>query len=429
MLRTRTILAFLLICTVSYLLVRIFSPYWAIIFLSLFFLFVGSALAWIAMEFEFEIKRKKMPPYPFVSVIVPNYNGAKTLLGCVQAVKSFSYPKNRMEIIVVDDKSTDESLSLLENVHGIRVLRQPKNKGKAAGINRALKVAKGELVACIDSDTYPAPDCLWKMASLFDSPKVGAVTGLIRVHKPKNLLMRIQEIEYLIGFGFYQSLMSVINAAYVTPGPMAMYKRKVLLDLGGYDEHNITEDMEIALRLQYNGYHIRAAHDANIYTEVPANYKGWFRQRLRWYRGAIMNKYKYREMIFNPKFGDLGVFSMPFTFMLEMSSVIVLFIVGVLIAESAYWTIQTILVWQSVQAWPAFEAPQILINSSAFFSYIILCAVFIFSLALAHKIAKERYPIARIVPTLSIIVYYSLAVSVVWLISLFKEINASDYRW
>lgn len=429
MLRIRTVLAFLLICAASYLLVHLFSPYWPIIFLSLFFLFVGSALVWVAMEFEFELKRKKMVSPPFVSVIVPNYNGAKTLLGCVNAVKNFSYPKNRMEILVVDDKSTDHSLSLLEKVRGIKILRQPKNQGKAAGINRALKVAKGELVACIDSDTYPAPDCLWKMASLFDSPNVGAVTGLIRVHQPKNLLMRIQEIEYLIGFGFYQSLMSLINAAYVTPGPMAMYQRKVLLDLGGYDEHNITEDMEIALRLQYNGYRIRAAHDANIYTEVPGNFKSWFRQRLRWYRGAIMNKYKYREMIFNPKFGDLGVFSMPFTFMLEMSSVIVLFIVGVLVAESAYWTVQTLLAWQSIQSWPAFEAPQILINSSAFFSYIILCAVFLFSLSLAHKIAKERFPLSRIVPTLSIIVYYSLAVSIVWLISLFKEINGSDYRW
>lgn len=429
MLRKRTILVFIALFLLAFLAVRFFSEHWIMVFLSLFFLFVGSVFIWVYLDFSFLLSEKKWRKLPKVSVVIPNYNGARTIGNCLKAVTAFDYPKELLEIIVSDDGSTDASVEIAKKFSGVKVLVHKKNKGKAAVINDGLKTAKGEFAACIDSDTYPEPDCLRKMIALFDTERVCAVTGLICVHKPRNLLMRIQEIEYLIGFGFYQSVLSFINAAFVTPGPMCVYRRQALLDIGGYDEENITEDMEIALRLQYNGYQIRACHQARIYTEAPATWKGWLRQRLRWYRGKIFNTKKYREMVFNPRFGDLGVFSLPFTFILELSSIFTLFIIAVLLLQNAMLSLQALQAWHSISTAPPLYFPTLLVHSSAFFTYFILISVFLFAVAASHSIAREKISVKKAVPITSIIVFYSLAVAIVWLVSLFKEINKSSYRW
>ncbi|MFH1256189.1 MAG: glycosyltransferase [Candidatus Diapherotrites archaeon] len=425
--RLRVIFFLVFMVAFAYLLAKTITPYWTMVLLTLIFLYVGSIFFFIYYDFKDELN-KTIKPWPTVSILIPNFNGEATVKKCVESCKAMRYPK-KTEVIVVDDASTDNSYEILKKISGIKLLRQKKNSGKAAALNRAIAESKGEIVACIDSDTYPSEDCLEKMVPLFAEKKVGAVTGLIRVHNPSNFLQRVQEIEYLIGFAFYQSMLSIINAAFVTPGPMCLYRRQMLVESGGYDEENITEDMEIALRIQASKYKIRACHNASIYTEVPRGIRQWLKQRTRWYRGRVYNTWKYRHMLFNQEYGALGTFSFPITFFLDFASVFVFFVISAMLVDTLRYAILMALAWAKVSAFPVLQAPVVIINSSAFFFYFVLICVFAFSTYFSFVIAKQKISFKNIPPMLFIIFVYSVGVAFVWLYAFLNELNRSEYKW
>lgn len=262
-------------------------------------------------------KNENIPPepakYPHVTIIIPSFNSGETIFKCLKACKQMEY-SGTYDIVVVDDGSKDGTYERLQQDRGITLLRNPKNIGKAAALNFGLRHAKGEIVACIDSDTYPKKDTLQKAVKHFyENEKVASVVVFVCVSHPKTLLERIQEIEYWISFGFFFRTIASIDGLYVTPGPTALYRKDILLSLGGFDEQNLTEDMEIALRMQKHGYKIRACHETAVYTEVPSTLGRLFRQRLRWYRGGVMNILKYIDLFFNPKYGEFGLFILPTT--------------------------------------------------------------------------------------------------------------------
>lgn len=424
--RARTVFAFVLFFSIAFLLARMSLIYWAFIVLSVVFLFVGSVMLAAYLKFSRE-KKKELEKLPSVSVLIPCYNRAHSIEKCVNSVKAMRYPK-AFEIIVVDDASTDNSYKLLKKMRGIKLVRNKKNSGKAASLNRAMKIAKGDVVACIDADTYPAPEALERMAACFYNEKVGAVSALIKPCETKNLLQKAQEIEYLIGFGFSQSAMSSINSIIVTPGPMALYRRQLLIDLGDYDEHNLTEDMEIALRIRKNHYDIVACPTAKVFTETPASWKGWLRQRQRWYRGKIFNTYKYREMLFNFEYGEVAHFGLPLTFLLEMSSVFMLFLIMSSLADGLLFGAGVLAAYIHTGFF-SFEVAPIVVNSASVFVNAVILANFTVAVLLSHQVARERIGLRKLPGIVFIVIGYSLLVSIVWLVCLFKEINKSSSQW
>ncbi len=425
-LKARTVFAFLALFLLAFLVVRLEFFLWVFLLLSIVFLFVGCVMLAGYLRFTME-KKKKSSEFPSVSVLIPCYNRANSIEKCLAAVKAMKYPK-KVEIVVVDDASKDASFKILGKISGIRLFRNQKNSGKAASLNRAMKIAKGEIVACIDADTYPAPDALEKMVANFYNEKVGAVSALIKPVETKNILQKAQEIEYLIGFGFSQSAMSSMNSIIVTPGPMALYRRQLLIDIGGYDEKNITEDMEIALRIRKNRFDIVACPEAKVFTETPDNWKDWFRQRQRWYRGKIFNTYKYRDMIFNLKYGEVAHFGLPLTFMLEMSSVFMIFLIIANFADALIFGVKVLAASIHTGFFPL-EVPAIAMNSVSVFVNAVILANFGVGVSLSHQVAKEKISLAKLPGIVFIIFFYSLFVSLVWLVCLFKEINKSSSQW
>ncbi|HID73281.1 TPA: glycosyltransferase family 2 protein, partial [Candidatus Micrarchaeota archaeon] len=97
-------------------------------------------------------------------------------------------------------------------------------------------------------------------------------------------------------------------------GPFSIFRRKVLIELGGFDEHNLVEDQEIALRMQANHYKIRSSMTADVYTEPPATFGEFITQRVRWQRGGLRNYWKYRYLI-KPEYGDFGMFFVPLNYL------------------------------------------------------------------------------------------------------------------
>ncbi|MFH1056919.1 MAG: glycosyltransferase family 2 protein [Candidatus Micrarchaeota archaeon] len=407
-------------------------PYLAI-FLAANFVFIYVAIVYLLKYWEKQeqsISRKK----PFVTIIVPCYNSEKTVEKCLESVFSLSYPK-KLQVIAVNDASTDSTLERLRKIKkkhpSLEILSFPENQGKARSLNLALKKAKGEVVACIDSDTYPAKDALEKMVRLFNEEKVGAVTALVCVSKAKNFVQKIQEIEYYTAFGFWHTALSEFDGLLVTPGPMSIYSRKALVKIGGFDEKNITEDMEIALRLQDNGFKIKLTTDAVVHTEVPDSWGKLYKQRLRWLRGKIFNGVKYKHMLFNSRYGDFGKFVYPISFVIELLGVVVvsriLFLHGGNFLNDLLGAIGVARVDTSL-LYNAGIYSSAVINSSAFF-FLFTILVWAYIVWLSFGIAKRKITLDQLPALAVFMTLYSTFISMVYFTSAVHEIIGTERKW
>ena len=380
---------------------------------------------------------KEEPPipepekYPHVTVVIPSFNARGTIFNCLEACKKMKY-SGKFDILVVDDGSTDGSFDLLAKTPGVTMLPNKLHRGKAAALNFAMKHAKGEIVVCIDSDTYPAEDCLQKVIKHFyEDERVASVVVFVCVNNPRSILQRIQEIEYWISFGFFFRTIASIDGLYVTPGPTAFYKKAILQKLGGFDEQNLTEDMEIALRMQKNGYKIRACHETSVLTDVPADLGRLFRQRLRWYRGGVMNILKYIDLFFNPAYGDFGIFILPTT--LGSGFFAALFMAWTLMSWS-----RNFFDWLSpftynfsagVSATVAGLGNGLLTFQSAWVLGLFSLAIWAYFLIKSFEISKTEPKMRHILPLVCLLWLYPFFVGFVFMVSYIYELFGVKYTW
>ncbi|MFO8015529.1 MAG: glycosyltransferase family 2 protein [Candidatus Woesearchaeota archaeon] len=287
-----------------------------------FGLFTSTLFFITLLERRSEIKSPKPRRLPSVSLVVPAYNEEKTISRTLRSLLELDYPKSKLEIMVVDDGSTDRTYSIAKRFEkrGIKVLTKP-NTGKGNSLNHALKKAKGELFAALDADSFASPDCLRKMVAYFGNPKVMAVTPSLKVYHPKGFLQRIQSVEYLVGI-YLRKVFGMMGSIHVTPGPLTIYRKEFFDKYGPYDGDNITEDIEIALRIQSKRYIVENAADASVYTVGPDTFNSLMRQRRRWYLGFINNVQRYKNL-FHPSYGNLGIFILPGSFFSVLLAIMV----------------------------------------------------------------------------------------------------------
>jgi cellulose synthase/poly-beta-1,6-N-acetylglucosamine synthase-like glycosyltransferase len=194
-------------------------------------------------------------------------------------------------------------------MHSIIKVLDKSNSGKADSLNQALKIAKGELFAVVDADSYPEKIAISSLIGFFDDEKVGAATTRIQVKYPHNFIRNLQAIEYKV-IAFTRKLLGFLDAIYVTPGPLAIYRKSALLKIGGFDTKNMTEDIEATWHLVYEGYKIRMSFISKVFTVAPDSTKKWFKQRIRWNVGGMQTLSKYKSNFFRK--GMLGFFILPF---------------------------------------------------------------------------------------------------------------------
>jgi len=253
-----------------------------------------------------------------VSFVVPAYNEGKSIRETVEHIFDIGYGNIR-EVIVVNDCSKDNTQevveSLMKKYPKLKLINNKKNLGSAAASqNAGLKEAKGELIAIVDGDSFPAKLSINKMAGFFDDPKVGAVTCPVLARNKNKFWEKIQGIEYQ-AISFARKLLEYVDAIYVTPGPLALYRKTTLDEIGGFDESNMTQDIEATWHLAHNGWDRKMCLGTHVTSIVPNKIKPWWRQRRRWNIGGLQCIYKYRKFI--GKKGMLGFFIIPF-FMINM---------------------------------------------------------------------------------------------------------------
>jgi len=396
----------------------------------------------------YESGRKKVnlseKDFPSIAVLIPNRNSSETIEKTLRSIVNLKYPKP-FNIFVLDDCSTDNCLDIVQRFvdkhPSIKIIRNEKNIGKAANINNAIKKTDAEIVACIDSDTYPAEDALMKMVPCFyHNGKIGAVTAFITTSEPKNLLQKVQELEYFNAFGFTSKVMSNINGLIVTPGPMTLFKREVLIKIGGFDEKNLTEDLEIGLRLQKNHYAIEYCPDAVVPTEVPDTFKKLYRQRERWYRGTIFNLNKYREMMLNKKYENVGLFSYP-TCILYVGFTILTFSIlswslakdmilrGEVLLSGLSASSGNLLNYLNYASYSDLASLPLFFNSVFLVFFGLLVCFWIFCLYNSMKMAKMKLRLSHAPAIGFILIIYPMMISLFYLISSIKELCGSGMRW
>lgn len=234
------------------------------------------------------------PDYPKVTILVPAHNEAVVIVRTVKSLLALDYPEEQLDILVIDDASTDATPAILDKLAAqnprVRVLHRvpPEGgRGKSAALNAAYKMTDSEIIAIYDADNQPEADALKMIvAQLVRHPKLGAALGMFRTgNRNRNLLTRCINIEGLSFQWILQAGRWQMLKVATLPGTNFVIRRSILDLLGGWDEEALTEDSELSIRIYQAGYQIAFVPYSITWEQEPETMKVWLKQRTRWVRG------------------------------------------------------------------------------------------------------------------------------------------------
>ena len=410
-----------------------------LIILIAYFISLYLVIFWLLTLYEKGIRLppRKLKKFPFVTVCVPAYNEESNIKETIQSVIDLDYPKNKIEILVVNDGSKDGTKKVVEKL--IRetknkniILINQKNQGKGAAMNNALRMAKGEFFVPLDADSIVQKEALKVLLPYFYKKNIAAVLPIIEIQHKSTLMRQIQHCEYLINF-YYKRVMSRLNCVHVTPGPFSVYRKEVLVGLGGFDEKNLVEDLEIAIRIQKANFEITQTLETSILTKAPGTFLDFYKQRNRWYKGSLINIFKYRQLIFNRSYGDFGVLQMPMVFISAFISITLFLIV-------VFWKLLRPLInkiydlshiqFDFIPLFTKGVKNYTILNLNfgpMFYGLVILFLGLIF-LVLAHHKAGERVRHNK-KPIFFYIILYPFMIGVIWVGVIFDLIRGKIQKW
>ena len=210
--------------------------------------------------------------YPSVAIVVPCFNEEKNVGATISSLLSLEYPKEKLEIIVIDDGSQDHTFTVakqFETDARVRVFHK-ENGGKHTAMNLALTHTNAEIIGCLDADSVVACDALLRVVPVFENKRVSAVTPGIHVKETGNMLQHMQKVEYHLSI-FNRFMLAALGSAFITPGPFSTFRTSVVRELGGWRYGHSTEDMEMALRMQSHGYLDRECAESHRAHRNPAH--------------------------------------------------------------------------------------------------------------------------------------------------------------
>ncbi len=390
------------------------------------------------LEGREEDNQRKCRKFPKVSVVVPAYNEELQIERSAESVLQLDYPKDRVELILVDDGSTDathQKMLEIQQRHADRsvtVIHKP-NGGKWTALNEGLQAATGSYFACLDADSFIREDGLKKLLPYFEEKDVAIVLPLLKVKSPKNFLQRVQWYEYIINM-FYKKIIGMLNCIHVAPGPFSLYRIAALRKVGGFKQAHLTEDLEIVLRMQESHYKIVQTTDTEAYTLAPKSLKQLYRQRYRWFKGSILNAWDYRHMMFKKSYGDFGIFQLPIVL---VSGLITLTVVSLIIYSSIINPVSGILHnFSQVH----FDILPFLKNIDVSFQFLdinffrleimgFLMALSAIVIFLAHSFTKENLLRYGVFSLLLFAFFFYITLSVVWMGVLKDVLLKRRQRW
>ena len=301
---------------------------------------------------------------PPLTLLVPAYNEEASIVPSVLSFLTLEYPRH--EVVLVNDGSKDGTMARLIEAYDlyqvppafmVTVATKPvrayyrsrryskllvidkENGGKADSLNAALNAARYPYVLAVDADTLIEPDALLRLSRPFLLGKpVAAVAGTIRVvnacrvelgrvveaRVDRRVLPGVQVVEYLRAFLFGRLGWNRLGGNLIISGAFGLFKREYMVAIGGYLTGSVAEDMDLVVRLHRHLKENRLPDtlpfvpDPVAWTEVPTSVRVLGRQRERWHRGLIATLWQHRDLMFNPRYGTIGMIAYPFFFFGEM---------------------------------------------------------------------------------------------------------------
>jgi cellulose synthase/poly-beta-1,6-N-acetylglucosamine synthase-like glycosyltransferase/peptidoglycan/xylan/chitin deacetylase (PgdA/CDA1 family) len=300
---------------------------------------------------------------PAVTVVVPAYNEAVGIERAVRSLAACDYPE--LEVIVVDDGSTDATAAIVEQLVGYRVsLVRQDNAGKAAALNTGIELSTSEVVVMVDGDTVFEPDTVRRLVQPLEDPQVGAVSGNTKVGNRGGLLGRWQHIEYVSGFNLDRRMYEVLQCTPTVPGAIGAFRRDALEEVGGVSRDTLAEDTDLTLAIGRTGRRVVYAEDARAWTEAPSTFGGLWRQRYRWSFGTMQAVWKHRGAVVgrDPRARRIGRRALPYILFFQ----ILLPILAPLIDVFALYGLVFANPVRVIAAWSAFNAVQVAVAAYAF---------------------------------------------------------------
>ncbi|MBA4860351.1 glycosyltransferase [Streptomyces sp. PSKA54] len=244
-----------------------------------------------------------------VSVLVPAYNEAKCITHTVNSLAQSDHP---IEVIVIDDGSSDGTARIVEDMRipNVRVVRQL-NAGKPAALNRGLANARHDIVVMMDGDTVFEPSTVRELVQPFGDPRVGAVAGNAKVGNKDSLIGAWQHIEYVMGFNLDRRMYDMLRCMPTIPGAVGAFRRTALERVGGMSDDTLAEDTDITMAMHRDGWRVVYAENARAWTEAPETVQQLWSQRYRWSYGTMQAIWKHRRAIIergpSGRFGRIGL--------------------------------------------------------------------------------------------------------------------------
>ena len=251
-------------------------------------------------DIQGDISDTELPP---VSVIVPAYNEGPVLERAIQSLLRLDYPE--YEVLIIDDGSPDNTLATATGLEGvyegvpIRVFSKP-NGGKATALNLGIENSRHPFILCMDADSTVEPQLLRRAIPHFEDLTVGAVAGNVKIENRDRLITRLQALEYIEGLNMPRRAQGFIAAVNIVPGPVGVFRREALSDVGGYDTDTFAEDADLTLKLISSGWKIVYEDQAIAWTEAPERWLDLVQQRYRWTRGILQAIRKRKWLLIKP---------------------------------------------------------------------------------------------------------------------------------
>ena len=261
--------------------------------------------------------RKRRPVREPVTVIVPAYNEEAGIEATVRSVLASAHP---VEVIVVDDGSTDGTADVVARLVSprVRLIRQ-QNAGKAAALNTGIAAARTDLVVMVDGDTVLDAKAVRALVQPFADADVGAVSGNAKVANRDGLLGKWQHIEYVIGFNLDRRMYDVLECMPTVPGAVGAFRRSAVLRCGGVPVDTLAEDTDLTMALERDGWRVLYEPRAIAWTEAPSTLGQLWKQRYRWCYGTLQAVWKHRRsMLEGGQGGRLGRRGLPYLLLFQV---------------------------------------------------------------------------------------------------------------
>lgn len=228
--------------------------------------------------------RRALARYPALSVLMYVRDQAQSIAQTIESIRRQEYP-GPFEVILIDDASSDRTAQIVRDMgyRWIKVLRQSRNRGKAAALNRALESAQHDLIVTLDADAILFGDALWSMVERYVAAEsdVRAISGCVLVRNSRqNWLTRAQEWDYFHGLAAMKRMQSQYQGTVVAEAAFTIYDREALKEVGGW-RADVAEDVLLTWDLLQRGWRVGFAEDACCFVIVPADVKSFARQRMR----------------------------------------------------------------------------------------------------------------------------------------------------